>query len=198
MIDAAVLAHVFRGMIRSSWSPVVMAMQTSSPSILETPRLILRVFAPDDADALERLHGDATVMRFSIGGPKTREQITAFIRNSRESYQRIGYSQWAIVWKNTGQCIGECGIWLQQIDGVDAHELSYRLRRDFWNRGIATEAALACRLYVFDKLDLDRVISIIDPRNAASIRVAEKVGMRREKDALFHEIPVAIYSLRRG
>lgn len=165
--------------------------------IIETPRLIQRPFEPEDVDALEAVHGDATVMRFSVGGTKTRDQIARFVQNAREHHFHDGYSQWAVVWKATGRCIGECGILLQDVDGVREHEISYRLNPGFWGRGIATEAAAACRDYGFATLGLERLVSIIDPRNLASIRVAEKIGMSREKNGLFHGIPVGVYGIRR-
>jgi ribosomal-protein-alanine N-acetyltransferase len=172
-------------------------MTLGDPTILETPRLILRVFGLDDVDALEQVHGDQQIMRFSVGGVKTKDQIVCFIENSREGHRRDRFSQRAVVWRETGSCIGECGILPQVVDGISEHEISYRLNRNFWGRGIATEAAIACRIYGFEILGLDRVISIIDPGNVASIRVAEKAGMRPEKDSVFHGIPVRIYAAAR-
>lgn len=169
-------------------------MRTSAAIVLETPRLILRVFETNDADALELVHGDSDVMSFSVDGPKTRDQILRYIENARECYRRAGHSQWAVVWRQSGLCIGECGIWQQDVDGVAEYEISYRIRRDYWNLGIATEAAKSCRAYGFESLRFGRMISIIDPRNTPSIRVAEKIGMRREKESVFHGIKAAIYS----
>ena len=170
----------------------------SGPDVLETPRLTLRVFDEHDLDALESVHGDPRVMHFSVSGPKTRDQIRRFIYNMQARHQRDGHGQWAVVWKATGQCIGECGILLQPVESDHEHEIGYRLNANFWGRGIGTEAATACRNYGFATLGLDRLVSIIDPRNLASIRVAEKVGMVREKSAVFHGIPVSIYAIRRG
>jgi ribosomal-protein-alanine N-acetyltransferase len=167
-------------------------------AVIDTPRLALRVFDDGDVDALEGVHGDPRVMHFSVNGPKTRDQICRFIHNMQARHQRDGHSQWAVVWKATGRCIGECGILLQDVEGAREHEIGYRLNSDFWGRGIATEAATACRDYGFVTLGFERLVSIIDPRNLASIRVAEKVGMAREKSAVFHGIPVSIYALRRG
>jgi ribosomal-protein-alanine N-acetyltransferase len=170
-------------------------MRTPPAIIVETPRLTLRVLEIDDVEALERVHGDPDVMRFSVDGAKTRDQILRYIANARECHRRTGHSQWAVVWRQAGLCIGECGIWQQDVDGIAGHEISYRLRRDFWNRGIATEAARFCRDYGFERLRLDRMISIVDPRNTASIRVAEKIGMAREKEGVFHGIAVTIYGV---
>jgi RimJ/RimL family protein N-acetyltransferase len=164
---------------------------------LQTPRLILRLFVAEDADALVSVHGDPEVMRFSADGVKTREQITRFIQKTQAYHRRNGYSQWAIVWKSTGQCIGECGILVQHVGGIAEREISYRVSRSFWGRGIATEAATASRIHAFETLRLDRFISIIDPRNVASVRVAERVGMTGEKAEIFHGIPVVIYGAAR-
>lgn len=172
-------------------------MQTRNPTVLETHRLTLRVFDIDDVDALVSVHGDPDVMRYSTNGPKTIYQIKQFIENAREHHWREGYSQWAIIWKPTGHLIGECGIWLHDIVGFNEHEISYRLNSTFWNRGIATEAVIACRDFAFGTLGFDRVISIIDPQNEASISVARKVGMLPQKNAVFHGIPVVIYGVGR-
>ena len=166
--------------------------------IIDTPRLALRVFEDSDVDALESVHGDPRVMHFSAYGTKTSDQIRRFIENMQARQQRDGHSQWAVVWKATGQCIGECGILLQDVEGAREREIGYRLNSDFWRRGIATEAATACRDYGFATLGFERLVSIIDPRNTASIRVAEKMGMAREKRAVFHGIPVSVYALRKG
>lgn len=173
-------------------------MESDSLVIFETPRLILRLFVIEDADALISVHGDPEVMHFSVDGVKTREQITRFIQNSQEHHRRNGHSQWAIIWKDTAQCIGECGISVQHVGGISEREISYRLNRSFWGRGIATEAATASRIHAFETLRLDRVISIIDPKNVASIRVAEKVGMKREQPEIFYGIPVVIYGAARA
>jgi RimJ/RimL family protein N-acetyltransferase len=103
--------------------------------------------------------------------------------------------QWAVVRKSDGICVGECGICIQEVDHERAFEISYRMRRDCWGSGLATEAARACRDYGFNKAGLRRLISIIEPENAASIRVAEKMGMTMEKRASFHNTPVLIYSI---
>lgn len=97
--------------------------------------------------------------------------------------------------KSDGICVGECGICAQEVDGEREFEISYRMRRDCWGTGLATEAARACRDYGFKQAGLRRLISIIESENAASIRVAEKTGMTLEKRASFHGIPVLIYSV---
>ena len=174
-----------------------MPPNTVEPSIVcETSRLILRQFNESDVDPLLGFRGDPQVMRFSIRGPETREDIqTKYLPGCLKRYSRDGLGQWAVVRKSDGICVGECGICAQEIEGEREFEISYRMRRDCWGTGLATEAARACRDYGFKKAGLRRLISIIESENAASIRVAEKMGMTLEQRASFHGIPVLIYSV---
>jgi RimJ/RimL family protein N-acetyltransferase len=173
------------------------AAKTVETSIVcQTSRLILRIFNESDVDPLLGFRGDPEVMRFSIKGPETREEIqTNYLPGCLRRYARDGLGQWAVVRKSDGLCVGECGICAQEVDGEREFEISYRLRRDCWGNGLATEAARACRDYGFKQAGLRRLVSIIESENAASIRVAEKMGMTLEERALFHGIPVLIYSV---
>ena len=169
-------------------------METSI--ICETPRLILRKFNESDVEPLLSFLGDPEVMRFSMRGPETREDIqTKYLPSCLKRYARDGLGQWAVVRKSDGSCVGECGICVQEVEGEKEFEISYRMRRNCWGIGLATEAARACRDYGFQNVGLRRLISIIESENIASIRVAEKMGMTWEKSASFHKIPVLIYSV---
>ncbi len=164
--------------------------------VCQTSRLILRKFNESDADSLLSFRGDPEVMRFSITEPETREDIqTKYLPSCWRRYSRDSLGQWAVVRKSDGICVGECGICVQEIADEREFEISYRMRRDCWGIGLATEAARACRDYGFQKAGLRRLISIIESENAASIRVAEKMGMTLEKRASFHGTPVLIYSV---
>lgn len=164
--------------------------------IIETPRLILREFSEHDIEAVFAFRGDPEVMRFSVTGPETIDMIrTRFLPRCRERYAKDGCGQWAVVQKSDGVCVGECGICLQQVEGESEYEIGYRLHRDHWKKGLAAEAAAACRDYGFQKMGLKRLVSIIEAENAASIRVAERTGMTLEKRATFYQIPVLIYAM---
>jgi len=164
--------------------------------VCQTLRLILRRFNESDVKPLLGFRGDPEVMRFSITGPETREDIqTKYLPSCLRRYCRAGLWQWAVVRKSDDICVGECGICIQEVDGEREFEISYRLRRDCCGDGLATEAARACCDYGFKKAGLRRLISIIEAENAASIRVAEKMGMTLEKRASFHRIPVLVYSV---
>lgn len=164
--------------------------------VCETSRLILRQFNESDVEPLLGFRGDPEVMRFSIAGPETRADIqTRYLPGCLKRYSRDGLGQWAVVRKSDGICVGECGICVQEVEGEREFEISYRMRRDCWGIGLATEATRACRDYGFEQVGLRRLISIIESENVASIRVAEKMGMSLEKSASFHGIPVLIYSV---
>jgi ribosomal-protein-alanine N-acetyltransferase len=166
--------------------------------VCETPRLILRRLGLGDLDALEPILGDPEVMRFSIFGPETREGTLGFIKSTQRRYDRDGVGQWAVIWKGSGGCAGLCGICTQRIDDAREHEIGYRLARPYWGKGIATEAACASRDYGLGRMKLSRLVAMVEPANAASIRVAEKMGMRLEKDVVFYGKPARLYSLHAG
>jgi ribosomal-protein-alanine N-acetyltransferase len=95
------------------------------------------------------------------------------------------------------ELIGDCGLIVQQVEGDSLYEIGYHLRRDFWGRGFATEAAIACRNWAFAHLKTDRLISLIRPENLPSIRVAERVGMTVWKEVSWRGLPHYIYSIGR-
>ena len=92
-----------------------------TPIVCQTSRLMLRKFNEDDVDPLFGFRGDPEVMRFSITGPETREDIqTKYLPSCLRRYTRNGLGQWAVVRKSDGICIGECGICAQEVDGERA------------------------------------------------------------------------------
>ena len=106
-------------------------------------------------------------------------------------------SQFAVILRENGKLIGYCGFFLQMVDGVEEFEIGYRLDPEYWGRGMATEAARAVRDHAFRDLRAARVISLILPENFASRRVAEKNGMRLEKETTFRGFPPRSLLLRR-
>jgi [ribosomal protein S5]-alanine N-acetyltransferase len=160
--------------------------------ILETSRLILRPFQEDDIGCLAELMANHDFMRFSLG-PYTRDK-TQTVLEKFLSWNQAGLpSQFVVILRRNTELIGYCGFLHWQIDGTDEVEIGYRLHPDYWNRGLATEAARAVRDHAFRDLRLPRVISLIHPDNIASRRVAEKIGMRIEKQTIFRGIPHLVF-----
>lgn len=168
--------------------------------ISTTERLLLRAFTPADEPMLLHLFADPEVMRFG-DGPRPSEWTHRWLRDTLDSYARRGYGPWAVVEKADGERIGYCGLfYYPDVNGRPEIEIGYRLTRTWWGRGCATEAVIAARDYAFATLSLTRLIALIDPANLASIRVAEKAGLRHEADALLpgYTYPDRVYGIERG
>ena len=163
--------------------------------ITQTSRLIIRHFQPEDFDALAPILADPKVMRFSSIGRMTRGQTQGFLNVILASYQQRNYGLYAVIYQTNQQLIGFCGLIMQLLDGQQEVEIGYRLAYDYWGKGLATEAAIVVRDYGISTLGFNRLISIIDPHNIRSIRVAQKIGIKYEKDNVYKEIPVKIYCL---
>jgi ribosomal-protein-alanine N-acetyltransferase len=164
--------------------------------ILETPRLILREFVPDDVDALSRVLSDPEAMRF-YPAPFDRNGVEDWIARNLRRCAKDGHGLWAMVLKSNGELIGDCGLVVQEVDGANEIEIGYHVRRDHWNQGFATEAARACRNFGFARLPVDRLVSIIRPENLPSRRVAEKNGMTVWKEVIRVGFPHLVYSIRK-
>jgi ribosomal-protein-alanine N-acetyltransferase len=166
-------------------------------TILETPRLVLREFVPEDADALAVVISDAETMRY-YPAPFDRAGVEEWIERNRRRYQADGFGLWAMVLKSTGELTGDCGLIRQEVDGGGEVEIGYHVRRDLWGRGLATEAARACRDYGFANLPVNRLVSLIRPENLSSRRVAEKNGMKIIKEFSWRGLPHYVYAIERG
>ena len=152
--------------------------------IIETTRLFLRRIQDSDVAALGQVFGSPEVMRFGEG-VQGEEWVRGWIRECENSYRTSNYGPWAVVEKDSEETIGYCEFFhFPDICGKEEIEIGYRLAFPYWGLGFATEAVLAVRDYGFEELGLNRIISIIDPGNLASIRVAEKAGIRLEKEVI--------------
>ncbi len=170
----------------------------AAPEILiETPRCWLRHFVPEDLETMVALMANPDFMRFT-SGVFSREETAAFLLDRVIAPARAGLpSQFALILRAESRLIGYCGFFRQVVDDENEIEIGYRLHPDYWNRGLATEAAQAVRDYAFAVLQLDRVISLIHPDNHASRRVTEKNGMTLEKKTTFRGFPTLVFSLER-
>ena len=164
--------------------------------ILETGRLILREFERQDVAALALVLSDPETMKYypaPIGQTGTEQWIE---RNLRR-YMDDGVGLWAMVLKPSGEIIGDCGIIRQQVEDESLYEIGYHLRRDCWGRGLATEAAIACREWGFANLNVDRIISLIRPENVPSIRVAERNRMTIWREIDWRGLRHYVYAIER-
>jgi RimJ/RimL family protein N-acetyltransferase len=164
---------------------------------IETPRLMLRSMQPADMDALLLIFTDPKVMASFGGELFTREQMQDWLRRNLDHQAEFGYGLFSIIHKETSLLIGDCGLEHMDVEGLPAAELGYDLRSDYWNRGLATEAAVAVRDYAFDILGLPHLISLIRVGNIASKRVAEKVGMALAAEITRYGIRYWQYAMQR-
>jgi ribosomal-protein-alanine N-acetyltransferase len=163
--------------------------------VIETERLRLRPLTPDDLDAVHGLFSDPVVMRFSITGVRNRVASRAWLERAIREYRERGHGFLAAVLKDEGRYAGHAGLLSQEVDGRREVEIAYWLLRHYWGSGLATEAACALRDHGLNVLGRKRLIALIVPENAASRRVAEKVGMTCERLTTWKSTRVCVYSM---
>ena len=133
--------------------------------------------SPADLDFVAAMLGDPEVMRFY---PKCYSRRGRRLdRCQRRRYARHGHGLWLALEKATGQPVGQIGLLIQTVGGVEEKEVGYLIHRPFWRRGFATEAAQACLDHAFTALARRRVIALVRPENTPSLGVARKLGMLR-------------------
>lgn len=162
--------------------------------ILRTRRLLLREMTEGDLPDLKEVLQDPEVMTAYEHSFSDRD-VAEWLARQRERYRRDGFGLWAVVLRSTGEMVGQAGITWQDCEGQPVLEVGYLLKKRFWHQGYASEAAQACRDYAFRVLGAEKVSSIIKTDNLASIRVAQRNGMRREKEftARYYNGPVPHY-----
>ncbi len=143
--------------------------------ILETGRLRLRPFRNSDIDDYAALNADPEVMRH-MGGPWDRGRSWRHMAFLIGHWDLLGYGTWAVTEKETGAFLGRIGF--SEPEGWPGCELAWALARRWWGFGYATEGARAALDHAFNVLHKNRIISLIDPENHASLRVAERLGQR--------------------
>lgn len=166
-------------------------------STLETERLVVRHLRPDDLDEFWEVCGDSEIMRFvGDGRPLSREQTRRWIEKSLENYGKHGFGCLAVVDKVDDRLVGYCG--LVNPTGEGEAEIIYGFRKRCWGKGLASEAAGAVLEFGFRRCGLRRVIATIAPENHASVRIAEKLGMKyREQRLDEHGLPEVVYAVER-
>lgn len=148
--------------------------------LFTSKRLILREFHSEDASSFYDLNNDKVIMQYTGDLPfKSIEESQSFIE-SYSSYQDSGFGRWTVLLKESGECLGWCGLKKHQDGMVD---LGYRLHQKYWGNGYATEAAEASLVYGFKELGIEEIIGRTAQANHASIRVLEKIGMKYWKNA---------------
>jgi RimJ/RimL family protein N-acetyltransferase len=148
--------------------------------VLRTDRLTLRELGEQDAVAFHALNSDPEVMRYT--GEPLSNSVEEARRRLREypDYRERGYGRWALVLTEEQRVIGFNGLkFLPELGETD---IGFRLLPAYWGKGLATESSRAVIRFGFEVLGLARILGLVLPENARSIRVLEKIGMRRSGD----------------
>lgn len=134
-----------------------------------------------DLDDMASLLGDPQIMRH-YPHPLGRDEAADWIARNQRRYREDGFGLWLLTLTATGEFVGDCGLTVQQVDGVKETEIGYHVRSALQGSGLATEAAEACRDHARSVLGVKRLIAIIHPQNRPSQRVAEHLGMVLERE----------------
>lgn len=163
---------------------------------IETARLNLRPFTPDDLDDLFLVFGDPEVMRYISGGkPRSREDTETGLLRTIEGWKKRGFGFWAMTQKGLERVIGYCG--LVPLEDTPEIEVAYGLTKSEWGKGFASEAAQASLRFGFEELKLERIVAVVHPENTSSKRVLEKLCMTCTKRGHYYGADLIYYEMSR-
>ncbi len=160
--------------------------------VLTTERLKLEIIDWSHFDDLCDLLANPKVQKY-FPSTLNRAESEELYNKIQQRYQDDGYCFWAVIRREDNQFLGICGILKQIVDGQVEAEVGYRFLDSFWGQGYATEAAKGCMDYARDELGVDSVISLILPANEPSIRVAERNGLKWERETFIHGFVHGVY-----
>lgn len=153
--------------------------------IIETERLYLREMTEADyPDLCEMIRDEETM--YAYNGAMSDRESREWLERQLARYKRYGFGFWAVCLKETDEMVGQCGLTMQPWQDTEVLEIGYLLKKKYWHRGYATEAAVACKKYAFEVLGAEEVCSIIRDTNTASQRVALRNGMTKQDSWVKH------------
>jgi RimJ/RimL family protein N-acetyltransferase len=154
---------------------------------VQTERLFIRQWVPDDWVRFRPLGTDPRVLKHLNTEPWSDERIQGFINRGIEVAKTRGWILWPVIHREDAVLIGFCGF-------PPDVEIGWRFLPEYQGRGLATEAATAVMRYGFDTFQFDRLISVTQPANHRSLRVIEKLGMTFEKRFIHKSAEVVCYA----
>jgi RimJ/RimL family protein N-acetyltransferase len=168
--------------------------------ILETKRLILREMVETDFPSLCKILQDDDAM-YAYEGAFKDDEVQNWLDKQLRNYKEYGFGLWAVILKETGIMIGQCGITMQDYSGSQVMEVGYLFQKKYWHFGYASEAAIACKEYAFNKLNVKEVYSIIRDTNIPSQNVARRNGMTCIDEFMKHyrgvDMPHYVFAVKR-
>ena len=167
--------------------------------ILETDRLYLREMTQSDFPSLCKHLQDEDVM-YAYEHAFSNAEVQEGLDKQLQSYKDNGFGVWAVILKENKEMIGHCGLSMQSCEDREVLEIGYIFQKAYWHKGYATEAAIACREFAFEKLNADEVFSLIRDTNVASQNVAKRNGMSVRGSFVKHyygiDMPYYIFSVK--
>lgn len=164
---------------------------------LETERLYTRFLTPGDAVVWADFFKDKDAITYLSmhGFTKPEDQAANWLSRQLQRYQQQRYGLQALIHKQTGEMMGQCGLLLQKVDDISETEVGYHMFKKHWGQGYAPEAARRFIRFAFENNLSESVISIIHINNRNSQRVAEKNGLKREKQTRWNDLDVWVYRM---
>jgi [ribosomal protein S5]-alanine N-acetyltransferase len=165
--------------------------------MIETNRLLLRPFKMSDIENAFEWLGDAEVMKYIPGGPDkkiedSRNRISKYI----DLYTRDGFSKYVIFEKSFRKLIGDCGI--LRLEDSNLNELGFRISKNYWHMGYATESARAVLKYAFDVLNFNEIHAVVESANKISqYMIKNKLGFSYLKNTIHFGIEMELYCLEK-
>lgn len=165
---------------------------------METERLLLRELTDEDFEALYSVLADSDIMQHY---PYTfdEKRVRNWIVRNKERYEVFGFGLWAVVLKESGEMIGDCGLTMQNINGTIKPEIGYHIAKAHQRKGYAKEAARACRDWTFRNTPFNILYSYMKATNVPSVATAMANGMRKIDEFIDEENEkTVVYAITRA
>lgn len=165
---------------------------------LQSERLLTRFLSPDDISIWSDFFKDKDATAFFPDIPFSTDEAKSkwWIERQLTRYKENRFGLQAIIHKQTGDFVGQCGLLIQEVDGKEEIEIGYDIFKKYWGQGYASEAAKMFIEYAFQNNLTNSIIAIINSKNVRAQRVAEKVGLTMENETQWSDINVKIFRVR--
>ena len=164
---------------------------------IETARLFMRVYTPEDLDDLHAIRNDSDVYQYfpAYYSPPLKETVREGITRHIQRWRQNGFGEFAVIEKASEKLIGYCG--LMNLDDTEEIEIYYGFPKKHWGKGYATEAAQAVLKFAFEEVNLAQVAGVTNPKNTASQRVLEKLGLKFQGEITCYQMECSYFRISR-
>jgi len=167
-------------------------------TVLTTQRLRLEPMANAHLAGLHAINTDPEVMRYITGRPDTLEDTMAAIERVKQRWAMYGFSWWSFIELASGELVGAGCIQHLARSPANPLEIGWRLRRDKWRHGLASEAAVRMARFAFETLDAPLLCAVCHPENVASASLMKKLGMRYRGLEHWYDLDLTTYEITRS